>query len=464
MAGLIAATLLPEPDLEFGYGGRHQEQRAGVMLHGPADVTMADRKTEMRVGIVGPDKYVTELLAWLKAASSKGVPAKASAFPGLFPEFPGCSISTGFLTTLVTPREAQRPLEKPRLAAISNALGDVDRITAAVEVCAEEVAKVHERSNVDVVMVVRPDGVPTGVPEDAATGADFHDLLKARLIGLPQPIQLIRPATWRGAKGVEDPATCAWNLFTALYYKAGGKPWRLVRSHSELTRCFVGVSFTRSDDAEELLTSVAQVFNELGDGVIVRGGLAKRSGADRQPHLSRKDAAELLQSALQRYRDEHFTLPARLTVHKTSSFSDEEREGFLTAAEGAGLAECELIWISRSERAMLIRGTHYHPPLRGTLLSLDNNEHALYTHGSVPYYRTYPGLYVPRVVGIRPCVTRRAIEDIATEILALTKLNWNRARLDGTWPITLLTARRVGEILRHVPVSISPAPRYANYM
>jgi hypothetical protein len=36
--------------------------------------------------------------------------------------------------------------------------------------------------------------------------------------------------------------------------------------------------------------------------------------------------------------------------------------------------------------------------------------------------------------------------------------------LDGKKPITLLTADRVGQILRHVPLTVAPAPRYANYM
>ncbi len=113
---------------------------------------------------------------------------------------------------------------------------------------------------------------------------------------------------------------------------------------------------------------------------------------------------------------------------------------------------------------MLVRGSKYYPPLRGTLLSLSEDEHVLYTHGSVPYYRTYPGLFVPRTLGIRPATIERSVEEIATEILALSKINWNRARLDGKWPITLLTARRVGSILRHVPKPVRPAPRYANFM
>ena len=460
---MIAATILPEPDLEFGCAGRQVEQRRGVMLHGPADVDMEGRKSEMHVGVVGPTAFVQELVDWLNACA-KGVDAKQSRFEDLFPAFPGCSPTLGFLTALKLPKEGQRRLSKRRLRPIQDATNDIARIDAAVKICAEEVRALHERAVVDVVMVIRPDGVPAGVPEDAATGADFHDLLKAELITTRQPIQVIRRATWRGGQGVEDRATCAWNLFTALYYKAGGKPWRLVRSHNKPTRCYVGVSFTKSDAGEELLTSVAQVFNELGDGVIVRGGLAKKSEADRQPHLSLKDASSLLNAALARYKDEHKTLPAAVSLHKTSSFSEDERAGFEQARDESGLSECELVWIVHSERAMLIRGTEYHPPLRGTLLAINEQEHALYTHGSVPFYKTYPGLYVPRMLGIRPALTERTIEEIAAEILALTKLNWNRARLDGKKPITLLTAQRVGQILRHVPLDVTPAPSYANYM
>jgi hypothetical protein len=460
---MIRATFLPEPELEFGFAGRHQEQRSGIVFNGPADVAWEERKTELRIGLVGPGALIEELATWLKEAA-KGVAAKNSHFEHLFPAFPGCSPSTGFMTKVVLPADARRALTRARLRPIEDQIDDVAKIATAVEICSEEVINVHRRADADVVIVIRPDGVPAGVPEDAATGADFHDLLKARLITSSRPIQIIRPATWRGGKGVEDQATVAWNLFTALYYKGGGKPWRLTRSFSTHTRCFVGVSFTQSDQADELLTSVAQVFNEVGDGVVVRGALARRSEHDRQPHLSRADAAALLQKALTRYRDEHRTLPAAVTVHKTSSFDEDEQLGFADAATEAVLAEHELIWVSRSENAMLVRGTEYHPPLRGTLMSLSESEHALFTHGSVPYYKTYPGLYVPRALGVRPCLTERSIEQIATEILALTKLNWNRARLDGKKPITLLTAERVGEILRHVPDSVEPAPTYAHYM
>lgn len=461
---MIELTVLDEPELEFGTSGRHQEQRAGLSHFGPADVLHPDRQALMRIGVVGAGNHVAEFVEWLKRTSASGAPAKASPLSTLYPAFPGCTESVGFLTRVAVPKEAQRSITKARLAAIGREPTDVGRISAAVALCTEEVLNLHERADVDVVVVLRPDGIPHGVPEGAAPGADFHDLLKANLIAASKPIQIIRPATWRGLKGVEDPATTAWNLFTALYYKAGGKPWRLARSHSEPTRCFVGVAFTQADSGEGLWTSVAQVFNELGDGVIVRGGIATRSEEDRQPHLSRADAQELLESALARYRAEHRTLPAAVTLHKTSSFSRDEIDGFEAAQRANGLTECELLWITFSDDTMLVRGSQYYPPLRGTLVSLNEDEHALYTHGSVPYYKTYPGLYVPRVLGIRPASSERAVSDIASEILSLTKLNWNRARLDGKQPITLMTARRVGNILRHVPSHVVPSPRYSHYM
>jgi hypothetical protein len=344
-----------------------------------------------------------ELETWLQKCAG-GVAAKPTDLLTLFPEFPGCTREVGFKSQLTLPADARRPLTKARLRQIMDVAPEQAKLSAAVHLCAEEVIALLDRTPVDVVMVVRPDGVPEGVTSGAGTGANFHDLLKAALITVREPIQIIRPSTWRGGKGVEDEATRAWNLFTALYYKAGGKPWRLVRDRRALTRCFVGVSFTKSEEGDRLFASVAQVFNELGDGVIVRGGLAERSEVDRQPHLSKQDAASLLAGALQRYRDEHKTLPAALTLHKASAFSDEERLGFLDAAEAAGLSEYELIWLTQSDNAMLVRGTNYYPPLRGALLSLCDEEHLLYTHGSVPYYKTYPGLHVPRPLGIRPCV------------------------------------------------------------
>jgi hypothetical protein len=456
-------AVIDEPALEFGYSGTHVEQRAGLVMHGPADIEMDGRCGQIRIGVVGSAAAVDDVRSYLRACC-KGIAAKDTELIELFPAFPGCDASTTFRCRLTFGKTHTRSMSSTTLAPIVDAETDDQRIRAGVEICSGEIRRLVERSHVDVVIVARPNGIPDGVDATGkAIGANFHDLLKAAVNDVPAPIQIIRSATWKGGAGVEDDATRAWNLFAALFYKAGGKPWRLRTSREEKTRCFVGISFTRITTKGHLFASVAQVFNELGDGVIVRGAIAEEDVHDRQPHLARSDAAGLLTDALERYRETHGNLPACLTIHKTSSFSTNEQAGFTSAAHSAGCA-CEMVWLTSSDNTMLIRGSKTYPPLRGTLLTLDDDQHVLYTHGSVPYYRTYPGLYVPRPLGIRPCLIERSITEVAEEILALTKLNWNRARMEARWPITLLTARRVGEILRHLPEAATAAPEYSKYM
>ena len=88
----------------------------------------------------------------------------------------------------------------------------------------------------------------------------------------------------------------------------------------------------------------------------------------------------------------------------------------------------------------------------------------LYTGGSVESYSTYPGMYVPHPVGIRPALLTRSPRDVATELLALSKMNWNQARLDARLPITLRTAEQVKRVLRFCRPNQAVATRYAQYM
>jgi hypothetical protein len=225
----------------------------------------------------------------------------------------------------------------------------------------------------------------------------------------------------------------------------------------------VGISFYRGSAGTSLDTAVAHVFNERGDGVIVRGGAAHISKDDRQPHLNAADAHDLLQTALDVYRREHQTLPARVVIHKSSRFVPDEVAGFDSAAAARDLAALDLIWITDSEDAQLFRPGAA-PPLRGTFLTLSPDEHALYTGGSIEFYSTYPGMYVPHPIGIRPALLTRSPRDLAVELLALSKMNWNQARLDGRYPITLRTAEQVKKVLRFCDPAQAIATRYAQYM
>jgi hypothetical protein len=151
----MQATVLNEPLLEFGYSGKHQEQRAGLAQNGPADIEMPGRKDDVRVGLVGPARMLDELEMWLQNCA-RGVTAKSTDLITLFPEFPGCTRDLGFRSQLTLPGDARRSLTKARLRSIMDVVSEQSKLSAAVHLCAEEVIALLERTPVDVVMVVRP--------------------------------------------------------------------------------------------------------------------------------------------------------------------------------------------------------------------------------------------------------------------------------------------------------------------
>jgi hypothetical protein len=154
----------------------------------------------------------------------------------------------------------------------------------------------------------------------------------------------------------------------------------------------------------------------------------------------------------------------RLRERKTSRFHPEEREDFQKGIEQAEIEIADFIWMPRRSPVRLFRNGVY-PPLRGTTMRLDDAQTILYTRGSVDFFRTYPGLYVPNPLVLH--AQRRDTPDwnlLLKETLALTKMNWNGTQFDGALPITLKAARQVGDILKYVPDGTTPDPTYRFYM
>ncbi|MCO5973756.1 argonaute/piwi family protein [Actinoallomurus soli] len=478
--------MLHEPELEFRAGNRHIDPRYGLSVFGPADADSPTAPHQIPVALVGPAQAVDGIQSWLQRCQNR-IEAKdtKSGQENLHQPFPGFSVDSQFGAELVFDSALVREIPERQLRRLARA--DVASATAdAVEIYAEAARSLAETGRCRVVICARPDELndcedrPSPVAsapdeeeqEDREAGGDFHDLLKARMLTLSAPLQLMRKETWTGipartggqvTRPLQDEATRAWNLHTALYYKAGGTPWRMQRHSTDLATCYVGVSFYRSANGQELHTAVAQIFNERGDGVVVRGGTAQISKSDRQPHLALSDARRLLLDALSEYRNNHGHQPARIVVHKTSNFTPSEIDGFHEAADERDIDQVDMLWIQRRGAPHLYR-TGQLPPLRGTTVQLDARSLLLYTRGSVPYFRTYPGMYVPQPLLIRLASRGTDLLLAGTDILALSKMNWNNAQLDERDPLTLRTAYRVGSILKQVPPDARIATRYAYYM
>lgn len=476
--------ILEEPELEFGDGGRDIDPRHGLLRHGPLQPILGDK---ISIGVVGTSETVEGFERWMERLIA-GIPAKSTKQPNLFPPFPGLGNDNPFRCRFEVNPSARRVLPLRDIGKITTIRKHADATKEAADLFTDQAQAMLESSDKpDVIVAALPFDLIMRVVNDAASGAgedddefggddstlDFRDLLKAQTLHLQKPTQIVWPTLWddnariprklkQTMRKVQDPATRAWNLLNALFYKAGRAPWRLPRPEDQMKTSYVGIGFYRDLSGQRLLTSTAQMFDERGKGLILRGGRARIDKGDRHPYLDREDAYDLLRRSLKAYFDQHGHYPARLVIFKTSRFETREAEGFQEALAEAHVRYNDLVWVSENSPVTLYREGDY-PPLRGTTIGLGADT-VLFTRGSVPVYRTYPGMRVPSPLLLRPHVHDTPMTDIARDVLALSKMNWNSTQFDGALPIPIRAARQVGKVLKHVPAGQREATEYPFYM
>ncbi|NOT59653.1 MAG: hypothetical protein HOP19_05440 [Acidobacteria bacterium] len=491
----MKTDFLHEPELEFGLA-RHIDIRFGLMNYCPLDFDQLVAPKNIRLGIVGTKETIEGLTKWLEKCQS-GIAAKSSKRPNLFPQFPGFGEGASLNAGFILDQQLQRSIPQRRFEELCQKPKSDEVLQEIAKLFLDEMEDLVQKTSADVLVCAFPFVLVEYLDQDELgditdserqddpdeTGAQpislkfvLHDYLKAKAMRLRKPTQIIRPGTYDERKRLkqkhpagkvrqlQDEATRAWNLYTAIYYKAGGIPWRLVRESSELDTCFVGVSFYKSLDGSRTLTSCAQVFNERGEGVIVRGGVAHISDTDKQIHLSEEEACKLLRQSLENYHREHKNFPARVVIHKSSVHNADEIIGFEKAMKEFSIDPEQADFVSLTKAyTRLFRGNRY-PPLRGTFFDTGGDMFILYTKGSVDFFSAYPGLYVPRPLGFRCDKVSSTPIAIAEEILALTKMNWNNTQFDGSQPITLRASRQVGNILKYLGKDDHIEPYYRFYM
>ena len=479
---------IDEPELEFG-NSSHIDIKFGIMNYSVLDFDKENAPRTIHLGIIGLNQDIETFEEWIEKCKEP-IEAKESKKKNLFPKFPGFHPEHGFHSQLNTNSHIQSRLS-PNIFDKLSALTADEKAKKAVEIYVNEIEYITTKNHrVDVILCALPKILIEQLSIDTSQDTDdeeeknekyfitskynFRRLLKAESLKYRKPIQIVLPSTYdKSVKkkfridsqlegSLQDEATRAWNFFTALYYKAGGVPWRLLRNPQDYQTCYIGVSFYRSLDEESLQTSVAQVFNERGEGMIIRGGTAKTSKEDKQIHLDADGAKKVLSNALFKYKQEHRTTPARVVIHKTSDYNQDEIDGFIAAIRQEGIELFDLLYLTKSVTRLHRNGKY--PPLRGTFWELDDENKILYTKGSVDLFQTYPGLYIPRTLKIKIAYLEQSPKYMAMELLSLTKMNWNNTQLDNSLPITIKAAKQVSEIIKYIDENGFIEPNYAFYM
>jgi hypothetical protein len=469
---------LQEPFLIFGKG-KSICPREGIAQLNVYDTVEEARKNQLLIGIVGIEEDRDNFKSWLKRCEGFIPASPTGKQKGLFKSFSGFNLENGFCAKFLYDTAHERTLSPNELKVILNNEKTEERIMQAVDLFAENVKFLSDIKNCDVVVCIVPKSFEGKIvkgktdEEPVETTAEdtekpeletnFRRALKAKAMQSNTPIQIIREYVLRDTNKSQDPATKAWNFCTALYYKGLQTiPWKLDVDENKPKVCYVGIGFYRSRDKATIQTSLAQIFNENGKGVILRGTPVMEDKDDRIPHLSDEQSYSLLKSALTKYKFATGIMPGRLVLHKTSKYYEDELEGFEKAMEELNITEYDIVTVMETE-LRFFRNNLY-PPVRGTFISLSEDRHILYTRGSIHQYQTYPGMYIPSPLEIRIIKNVSSVKTICQEILGLTKMNWNNTQFDNKYPITIGCARRVGEIMKYIGEKIVPKESYAFYM
>lgn len=470
-------SILEEPLLEFGQG-TDICPRQGITTLDVYDTRIAARRERILVGAVGTSDCLSKLASWLERCSQ---PIETTSDNDkLHPRFCGFQLDYGFKAQLVMVEEITRSINNSEIKEIKKIQNREQRITEALDLYYRQVEFLARHRNVDVIVCIIPKEIYEGISKDAESPVEesideeqddllelnFRRALKAKTMHLGKPLQLVRELSLEpNVKSQQDDATKAWNFCTALYYKANKTvPWKLVTNINRPSVCFAGIGFYRSRDRKALHTSLAQVFDELGNGVILRGTPVElsRDKDDRRPHLSDEQAYTLLKRALVEYETALNTSPGRLVLHKSSLYNDAELDGFRAATKEMRVRTVDFVTILDARLRLLRSGIY--PPYRGTHIELDESSHLLYTRGSVPHYETYPGKYIPQPLEVRIIEADESADIICNEILSLTKMNWNNTQFDRKYPITIECARKVGLIMKYLGEHEQPQISYSFYM
>lgn len=512
----LQAKYLSEAPLYFRNGLMDIDQKRGLSLHGPVD-SIEDEIQTIRVGVVSDSKGIQDVMSCFTHLNENSVrntgeqPFTTLTFPGFV---------RAFRSRLLFQKEFNEPIISREISNILNITNPNLRIKKAADIYGQKVKNICDRIGVpDVIICHKPKPIEekcggisyyerrkfsltkkereeaeklrkitethkllAPLDEDTknfiqmAIRADFRRRLKIICMKVGVPIQIITQSTLESLNYAmriptipsirhkkQDASTIAWNLVVAIYYKANHFPWRA--GNLRKGSCYIGISFFYDKTTHErnMFASLAQIFSDTGEGLIVRGDSFYWDTKNRgQPHLTKEAAQNLLQKALKLYKQHHNDQPPnRIVIHKSSKYTEDERKGFLNASDE--VPRYDYLTISDSHDVFFYRNGE-HPILRGTFIPMPGNFSVLYTRGYVSYLKSYYGPRIPRPLEISEHYGDTPDEELATEIMALTRLDWNTTRYCTYKPITLRFATRVGNILGLIPQGERIQHQYRFYM
>jgi hypothetical protein len=205
------------------------------------------------------------------------------------------------------------------------------------------------------------------------------------------------------------------------------------------------------------------MFLDTGDGQVLRSDFGPWfSPKTKEMHLSGSEAKKLMLKVLSTYDDVGGKTLTEVFLHYRSPINWGEYAAFRSVCP----SQVKLVAIRvREDRygIHLFREGDW-PPIRGSFWRVNDRMGYLWGTGFKPRLGTYDGMETPVPLRIEIQYGQADLMQVASDILGLTKLNFNECKLGDSAPVTIGFSDHVGEILVSNPKVRNPNPRFKFYI
>jgi hypothetical protein len=447
---------IPEPELVFSNrAGRGIATDAhpvrGILRNRPFDFPLTNQEfgSEIRLGVVCPKGETQLAHAFLSNLGRHIDPTSQEA--DYLPAYPGFRNAFGIELAVADPGSGGWIVcAEPEGADDRSKTLEVGRnINRAIEI-------LQASYSPNVVFIFFPErwSKYRGFASESER-FDVHDFVKASSVHKGIGTQFLEQST------LSDHLQCRvwWWLSLAFYVKALRTPWVLDDLDKESAYVGIGMSYDPGNaQGKRVVMGCSHIYSSRGEGLQYRLSQVENPVFyGKNPFLSRDDARRVGEQIRELFFESRSSIPKRVVIHKRTRFTKDEQIGL---KEGlSGVAQIEMLEIviddslryvasSVDSRGMLHEDNY--PVSRGTVVRVDDFSALVWVHGVtnvVGNRRYYQGKRrIPAPLTVRRHCGQSDIKDLATEILGLSKMNWNTFDLYTKLPATVQSSNEIARI------------------
>lgn len=422
----------------------------GLTQNSPYDFNLNDKvlRSSINIGVLCPQNHATKFYAFLNELNNRHPEVKYNVeyvlpFPGFYGAF-----SVGLNIPHVT---------SPQWVNI-NATSGTDIKAAAREFGENIIRQIDKLSSqqIDVVIVYIPEEFEWLTSFlDKFESYDLHNFVKAYAAQKNIATQFVREKTLKSDLRCQ----IMWALSLAIYVKSCRIPWVISGLRQDTAFAGIGYSINKSSTETDIVVGCSHIYSADGQGLKYKLSKLNDVVLDhrKNPYLTEDEAYKLGLNIKELFYKSFTELPKRVVIHKRTPFRKEEVDGLVKCLSSAGITDIELLEINYEDdircfefsRDFSIDGF---PVRRGLCFPLNENTMLLYTHGIAPSVRNpkfkyiQGGKTIPLPLKIVKHYGSGDMAQIATEILGLSKMNWNSFGLYSKLPCTIESSNEIARI------------------